>query len=524
MSTEVRWRRGTATEHEAFTGAMSEITHDTTNNNLRVHDGQKPGGYATLMEDQVGVAGGVAPIGDDGLIPEKFLGDISVPDGSVTDEKLPDYSETVSPSSDKLRFQSSTSTGALAGAIQRPVNLKLSERLDAADFGVKADGVTNDTAAMVAALRAMEETGRPLFLPAGVIMANPDALFIGNGTETTGSTRNGQKIIGAGSSPANGTGTIIRARASGTCLFDIRGIIGGVHLSGVHFDCAGIVSQGFRTYSMSESTICDFSITNFTANGLSVLCRNGPAGSAGWSSGCYFSRFLITSDVVAPFGSGLRIDGTVANNYDPHRNTFQTGIVQVKKSASGGNTFAAEFSFCDSCTFIEVDFASTGTGNGFGVHLNSMVRTAFPQNMFMYGCSVTSWLTSEDGTHKIGKNRVINLPTMDGEQLPTHPYITGVTDTGTDLSDIVIDKDYASIVLKNRNGTQWFRIRNNSSNSSIGGLLVDKSADGVTWTQWFQLGTDGRASLFFPGVGFREITTGETGSGGAGFRQLLVAN
>lgn len=39
MSTEVRWRRGTDAQHAAFIGAMSEITHDTTNNNLRVHDG-----------------------------------------------------------------------------------------------------------------------------------------------------------------------------------------------------------------------------------------------------------------------------------------------------------------------------------------------------------------------------------------------------------------------------------------------------------------------------------------------------
>ncbi len=44
MSTEVRWRRGTAAQHENFIGAMSEITHDTTNHNLRIHDGMTDGG------------------------------------------------------------------------------------------------------------------------------------------------------------------------------------------------------------------------------------------------------------------------------------------------------------------------------------------------------------------------------------------------------------------------------------------------------------------------------------------------
>ena len=45
MGTEVRWRRGTAAEHETFTGANGEITVDTTNKALRVHDGETPGGF-----------------------------------------------------------------------------------------------------------------------------------------------------------------------------------------------------------------------------------------------------------------------------------------------------------------------------------------------------------------------------------------------------------------------------------------------------------------------------------------------
>lgn len=45
MSTEVRWRRGTAAQNDAFTGADGEITVDTTNKSLRVHDGVTPGGH-----------------------------------------------------------------------------------------------------------------------------------------------------------------------------------------------------------------------------------------------------------------------------------------------------------------------------------------------------------------------------------------------------------------------------------------------------------------------------------------------
>jgi hypothetical protein len=45
MSTQVQWRRGNASENNTFTGANAEITVDTTNWTLRVHDGVTAGGY-----------------------------------------------------------------------------------------------------------------------------------------------------------------------------------------------------------------------------------------------------------------------------------------------------------------------------------------------------------------------------------------------------------------------------------------------------------------------------------------------
>ena len=44
MSKQVRLRRGTAAEHETFTGAGAELTVDTTHDTIRVHDGVTPGG------------------------------------------------------------------------------------------------------------------------------------------------------------------------------------------------------------------------------------------------------------------------------------------------------------------------------------------------------------------------------------------------------------------------------------------------------------------------------------------------
>lgn len=53
MPIQIQFRRGSSAEHETFTGAPGEITVDTTNNTLRVHDGQTLGGTTLARADAV---------------------------------------------------------------------------------------------------------------------------------------------------------------------------------------------------------------------------------------------------------------------------------------------------------------------------------------------------------------------------------------------------------------------------------------------------------------------------------------
>ena len=53
MSRQIQIRRGTAAEHANFTGAIGEITMDTTNNTLRVHDGVTTGGTPLAKQSEV---------------------------------------------------------------------------------------------------------------------------------------------------------------------------------------------------------------------------------------------------------------------------------------------------------------------------------------------------------------------------------------------------------------------------------------------------------------------------------------
>ena len=48
MPTTLQFRRGTSTQNDAFTGALGEVTVDTTNDALRIHDNSTAGGFETV--------------------------------------------------------------------------------------------------------------------------------------------------------------------------------------------------------------------------------------------------------------------------------------------------------------------------------------------------------------------------------------------------------------------------------------------------------------------------------------------
>lgn len=59
MATAVQQRRGTATEHDdgaGFTGLEGEITVDTTNDTVRVHDNSTKGGHRLAKYSELGTA------------------------------------------------------------------------------------------------------------------------------------------------------------------------------------------------------------------------------------------------------------------------------------------------------------------------------------------------------------------------------------------------------------------------------------------------------------------------------------
>ena len=57
MATAIQRRRGTAAQHSSFTGLAGEITIDTTNNTVVVHDGSTAGGHRLAKYSEITALG-----------------------------------------------------------------------------------------------------------------------------------------------------------------------------------------------------------------------------------------------------------------------------------------------------------------------------------------------------------------------------------------------------------------------------------------------------------------------------------
>ncbi|MDR1207255.1 MAG: hypothetical protein LBK26_02475 [Rickettsiales bacterium] len=89
MSRQIQIRRGTASEHAGFTGAAGEITMDTTNKTLRLHDGETTGGMPLARISDLGTIEGAAgeqgpqgPQGYQGAAGPQGTAGAALPDGA----------------------------------------------------------------------------------------------------------------------------------------------------------------------------------------------------------------------------------------------------------------------------------------------------------------------------------------------------------------------------------------------------------------------------------------------------------
>jgi parallel beta-helix repeat protein len=230
MAKQVQLRRGTTSEHSTFTGAVGEVTVDTTKDTLVVHDGSTTGGIPLAKQSSVDLKAGTVPtvsglasivspsIGDTVVAIEEGRGGVFI------------YRADGTPNGGTI-FDSS-STGKWHRQYEGSVNVKW--------FGAVGDGVADDTVAIQSALVL-----KNIYIPLGT--------YIHSGLSYNSSDL---KIIGEGKLEYNGTSdAFLISSPNNTNLSNI-------HISGVSFkngvSCLKIVGSGTGIFSKILIEKCTF--------------------------------------------------------------------------------------------------------------------------------------------------------------------------------------------------------------------------------------------------------------------------
>ncbi|WP_376956396.1 hypothetical protein ABNQ39_00195 (plasmid) [Azospirillum sp. A26] len=308
---------------------------------------------------------------------------------------------------------------------------KAAATYDARAFGVKADGTTDDWAALNAALDAIDALGGGfLILPVGVISVS-DTLTIGNGSNSQQSTKHhGIVIVGQGS----GTGSEVsnveisgatRIVYNGTtstskAVIQFAGPLHSVGLINVTLDANSKAGIGQLNCHITQGRFDRVVVKNFTSAGYYLTTRTGfPTGVAYGNADntfqqCYaFGAASSTADGIV-LTSGVSTATTLAGNPDSARNIFTGGTI-FYGGASG--SAGCRVSGADNNLLQEVVFLPTGSNTGGNSFYFTQWpgSTAFPLENAFINCTGIQGIGGLSGT---GKNIFWPLPTSDGVTQP----------------------------------------------------------------------------------------------------------
>jgi hypothetical protein len=176
MATQVQQRRGNTTQSDAFTGASGELTVNTSNNSVRVHDGSKLGGWELLRSDLTNLSVPL-PAGQ--------------PAGNTTEVQFNDAGEFAA----SAAFTFDAASNLVTAANLAVTELVVSNLMPEGDLVLSLGNLTNRWANLFTG--SLEATDANL---SGNLIANGDITSYGNVAITGGLTVGGAVFEGDDSS------------------------------------------------------------------------------------------------------------------------------------------------------------------------------------------------------------------------------------------------------------------------------------------------------------------------------------
>lgn len=300
-------------------------------------------------------------------------------------------------------------------------------------FGAKGDGRTDDAAAIQAAIDSLPAHGGTVSLPGGTYVVSR-TLDIGNGNaKENWSTKHGVALVGSGSGQgvhSSAVPTTVIASAAMESVISVHGLIADVSIKGINVTGNLKAKNGIFLNAFCGLRMSDVRITQFTEKGLYILAGEAPTGNYN-----IYNRFENVNAVSGANGACcLYMDGCYEVSNDTWLSTFTQCVFDT---SNGVGSSAAYFKFVDSISFYSCRFkAEEGSS---GIVFDALDNNDFPSGLGFYSCSVSSVKVLEDDEHRMRKSYFYGFSTSDGEIIPEHNRIIGITDTGImfNMEDVI---------------------------------------------------------------------------------------
>lgn len=205
-------------------------------------------------------------------------------------------------------FRQSNASGFLTGAVGRTVNSKFQETISVKDFGAIGDGITDDTAAVQAAVDAVSVTGGCVYFPAGTYLltgtAGADGIVTGVNVPYTGTGINanskavllkgdGAKSILKANSPNM---FVVRFSTNNSAMEDLC-ILGNDTSTGLAL-VASTSTSSVTSRAIIHNNFSRLLIGGCGENGILLQCPIGP------DNGVYYNNFSDIYIFFSPTPSG----------------------------------------------------------------------------------------------------------------------------------------------------------------------------------------------------------------------------
>ena len=323
MPTVLQFRRGTTSQNNAFTGAIGEITYDTTTDVLRIHDGSTAGGFAMVSASSTATLTNktlTSPQITTSIIPSSADGaTIGSASAEFSDLFLADGSTIQFGNDQEVKLTHVADTGLTlkhtATADDKPISLTLQTG--------ETDIAVDDVLGKIDFQAPDEGTGTDAILVAAGIEAVSEGDFSGSNNATKLSFKTAASEAAAEKMKLSSTGVLTLNGGSGAIVIPDAGTIGSASdTNAIGISSGGVVSI---TATTANTSATDGALT--VGGGLGVAADASIGDDLRLISDAAVLSFGADSEITVTHDAdvGLKFKHSATADDKPIVLTLQTG-------------------------------------------------------------------------------------------------------------------------------------------------------------------------------------------------------